>query len=305
MGIFNHEKKEKINYLNGLISIIVPIYNAKDTLERCLKSLISQSYKNIEIICIDDASTDASSLLLEAFATKDKRIKIIKNKENKGIAYSRNIGLKAAIGEYIMWCDSDDWYEKNMVQDMVQSLIDNDVDLVVCNQKIVNSKHLETRDVFENVKHIYDFSFIGYFPLFSEIIFNSSWVLWNKIFKKSVIDKYKIKFSDVRIGEDYNFFLKYISVMRPYIYFLNKKLYNYFRRNDSLIGNRFNTDSDNPGFTDCIKAFDDILSFLKKNRIKRFRKDFEACYYLEVNYILNLMSKSLKIKTDNLFKIVK
>ena len=66
MGIFNHEKKEKINYLNGLISIIVPIYNAKDTLERCLKSLISQSYKNIEIICIDDASTDASSLLLEA-----------------------------------------------------------------------------------------------------------------------------------------------------------------------------------------------------------------------------------------------
>ena len=291
--------------IKNLVSIIVPCYNVEKYIKKCLKSLLSQTYSNIEIICIDDCSVDKTLSFLNEYKLYDSRIKVFCNKKNLGIGKTRQFGLSVATGEYIMWCDSDDWYEKNMVQDMVQSLIDNDVDLVVCNQKIVNSKHLETRDVFENVKHIYGFSFIGYFPLFSEIIFNSSWVLWNKIFKKSVIDDYKIKFSDVRIGEDYNFFLKYISVMRPYIYFLNKKLYNYFRRNASLIGNRFDTNSDNPGFADCINAFDDILSFLKKNRIKRFRKDFEACYYLEVNYILNLMSKSLKIKTDNLLKIVK
>ena len=149
MGIFNHEKKEKINYLNGLISIIVPIYNAKDTLERCLKSLISQSYKNIEIICIDDASTDASSLLLEAFATKDKRIKIIKNKENKGIAYSRNIGLKAALGEYIMWCDSDDWYEKDMCKEMYLAITENNADLVNCSQNVIKDKSLKYRLLLE------------------------------------------------------------------------------------------------------------------------------------------------------------
>ena len=148
MGIFNHEK-EKINYLKGLISIIVPVYNEKDTLERCLKSLISQSYKNIEIICIDDASTDASLLILEAFAEKDERIKIIKNKENKGIAYCRNIGLKSAVGEYIMWCDSDDWYEKDMCKEMYLAITENNADLVNCSQNIIKDKSLKYRLLLE------------------------------------------------------------------------------------------------------------------------------------------------------------
>ena len=160
--------------IKNLVSIIVPCYNVEKYIKKCLKSLLSQTYSNIEIICIDDCSVDKTLSVLNEYKLYDSRIKVFCNKKNLGAGKTRQFGLSVATGEYIMWCDSDDWYEKNMVQDMVQSLIDNDVDLVVCNQKIVNSKHLETRDVFENVKHIYDFSFIGYFPLFSEIIFNSS-----------------------------------------------------------------------------------------------------------------------------------
>lgn len=97
------------------ISIIVPVYNTEKFLEKCLNSLINQTLKDIEIICINDGSTDKSLQILEKFANKDKRIQII-NQTNSGLSVARNIGIKKAKGEYIGFVDSDDWVDLNFFE---------------------------------------------------------------------------------------------------------------------------------------------------------------------------------------------
>lgn len=99
------------------ISIIVPVYNTEKFLEKCLNSLINQTLKDIEIICINDGSTDKSLQILEKFANKDKRIQII-NQTNSGLSVARNIGIKKAKGEYIGFVDSDDWVDLNFFEQL-------------------------------------------------------------------------------------------------------------------------------------------------------------------------------------------
>ena len=93
-----------------MISVIVPVYNVEDYLHVCLNSILNQTFQDFEIICIDDESTDSSSEILEYFASKDSRIKILRNEGNIGLGPSRNRGIDAAKGKYIIFLDSDDWY---------------------------------------------------------------------------------------------------------------------------------------------------------------------------------------------------
>lgn len=221
---------------NSLISIIVPVYNASVTLERCLRSLVSQSYKNIEIICVDDGSTDASLLLLETFANLDKRIKIIKNTENKGVAYSRNIALKHVNGEYIMWCDSDDWYEKDMCKEMYEAITNSDTELAICNAKV--------NDEGENIRTFLDIGVKNFDLITGKYVMNFvvnkeiSCCLWNKIFKKSLIDKYALEFPLIDAHEDY-IFVFIITMLVKEVFLLNKHLYNYTVRPNSTIDKLF------------------------------------------------------------------
>ena len=93
-----------------VISIIVPVYNVAPFLSRCLDSLVGQTYENLEIICVDDGSTDGSAAILDACAAKDSRIKVI-HQENAGVSVARNRGLDAATGEFVTFVDADDWLE--------------------------------------------------------------------------------------------------------------------------------------------------------------------------------------------------
>lgn len=98
-----------------LVSVIVPVYNVEQYLEKCIDSIINQTYKNLEIILIDDGSTDSSGKICDSYAARDKRIKVI-HQENGGLAVVRNIGVSAASGEYIMFVDSDDYIDTEIVQ---------------------------------------------------------------------------------------------------------------------------------------------------------------------------------------------
>ena len=119
------------NSNNSLVSIVVPIYNVEKYLEKCIISLIHQTYKNLEIILVVDGSPDDSIDICKKWASKDDRIKII-NKENGGLSDARNSGLKAASGELISFVDSDDWVSINMIEKMVNAIKSNDVDMAIC-----------------------------------------------------------------------------------------------------------------------------------------------------------------------------
>lgn len=117
--------------LSELISIIVPVYNVQDYLERCINSIWEQTYKNLEIILVDDGSTDNSGQMCDAYAKKDARIKVV-HKENGGLSDARNAGLRVATGQYIGYVDSDDWIEPQMYEKMYKACKDYNADLAVC-----------------------------------------------------------------------------------------------------------------------------------------------------------------------------
>lgn len=110
------------------ISVIIPIYNTKNEISKCLNSVITQTYKNIEILCVDDGSTDGTEKIVDEFAKKDKRIKVV-HKKNSGESSARNVGLKMSTGQYIAFCDCDDWIDKNMFEVLAKTLEDENVDM--------------------------------------------------------------------------------------------------------------------------------------------------------------------------------
>ena len=124
------------------VSVIIPVYNAEQYLTETIGSLIHQTLANIEIICIDDGSTDGSLALLKKYAKRDKRIKVYHQK-NAGVATARNEGLRRASGKYIMWCDSDDTYTPNMCLKMFNIMERRRVDLAICSQNVILNQ-LET-----------------------------------------------------------------------------------------------------------------------------------------------------------------
>ena len=111
------------------VSVVVPVYNTKKYLSECLQSITSQTYKNLEIIVVDDGSTDGSDKICDYFSSKDRRIKVI-HKKNEGVVVARKTGYEMATGEYLATVDSDDWIEPTMYQDMVEEILKENVDFV-------------------------------------------------------------------------------------------------------------------------------------------------------------------------------
>lgn len=191
------------------ISVIVPVYNTSRYLEQALGSLISQTLKDIEIICVDDGSTDNSLKILNDFAKKDERIKII-CQENKGQSAARNTGLKASTGEYAGFLDSDDWANERMFEKLYRGAKKFDADISMCSVTVFDEKtgiyndsdSYMTMNLFpQNFEHrafAPDETF--------DFIFRICVMPWNKIYKKSFLDKNKIMFKEGLNFEDNLFF---------------------------------------------------------------------------------------------------
>lgn len=208
--------------MEPLISVIIPVYNVEKYLHKALESVVNQTYKNLEIICIEDCSTDLSMQILNSFASNDNRITIIKNNENKGVGYSRNKGLQLSCGEYIHFFDSDDWLELDLYQNAV-SLLDCDSDILSFNysnffddtkKNLKNYRqsgsYLKKNGLTENAEL---FPMFGYNP-------------WSKIFKSKFLKQYNILFSNYKCMEDVEFSLKTFINAKSIIY-TDKILYNY------------------------------------------------------------------------------
>ena len=175
------------------ISVIIPIYNAEMFLKRCLDSVINNTYKNIEIICINDGSVDNSKALLENLSKIDGRI-IVVNRENKGVSSTRNLGLKMATGDYISFIDADDWIHPNYFEILHKAINEEGIEVAICNHRKTN--------VYEEYP-CYDKENISFNEWNIEDIFNhhfSKSYVWGRLYKRSFIDcEFK---EDIAYSED-------------------------------------------------------------------------------------------------------
>lgn len=185
-----------------LISIVIPAYNAEETIGKTLKSVIEQSYCNLEIIVINDASTDNTIAVIDNNFKNDKRIKIVDSKENKGVHEARLEGLRLASGEYIGFVDADDTCHPNMYQQLITDAISNKADIVICgaNRVSENGKVIGNIINFKRNKMVED----RIFDKFCELKFKSG-SLCNKLYKKELVKK-NIEFASFpwkqKINED-------------------------------------------------------------------------------------------------------
>lgn len=192
--------------MNSLISVVVPIYMIDKYLGICIESLLNQTYRNLEIILVDDGSKDRCSEICDLYASKDARIKVI-HKENGGLVSARKAGVLAATGQYIGFVDGDDWVGPGFYQSLYNAIIQNDCDVAIAGF---------SRDLFNQTKSIYNTVPSGYYErdalkdVFKEMIsygdfyrHGVSTYHWNKLFKREIVLKHQLKISDdVSIGED-------------------------------------------------------------------------------------------------------
>ena len=167
----------------GLLSVIVPVYNVEAYLKRCIESVIGQTYKNLEIILVDDGSSDESGNICESYAMSDQRIKVI-HQENKGLSGARNTGVKNATGEYVAFFDSDDWLDLTAYEKMIKLVKENKLDIVVCTISKTNGINTEKIGA-PNLKDNYVIQEKDVFECyFKSMIYV---VVWNKIYRREII----------------------------------------------------------------------------------------------------------------------
>lgn len=210
------------------LSVIVPVYNVEKYLKECINSIINQTLKDIEIICVNDGSTDNSLKILEELSQLDNRIKII-NKENGGLASARNAGMKVASGEYYTFIDSDDFIDTNAYETVINKK--SEADIICFGIQVFgneNSTQKKDDDTYYKIKYN------GLQKLTDDIIFNTDVSACNKVFKSDIINKNNITFPDGLNNEDAEFYCKYMSCATT-AYFIDKYFYHYRRTNNSIM----------------------------------------------------------------------
>lgn len=219
------------------ISIIVPIYNVEKYIRKCIESIINQTYKNIEIILVDDGSPDNCGKICDDFSQKDSRIKVI-HKKNGGLSDARNKGSKIATGEYIMFVDSDDYIELTACEELYNIIIDSNADIVCYNFKKVDEfgKTIDNKKIYSqgNTKKKISMSYKEAMidNLYRRFI---RYEAGSKIYATKIIQK--IEFPTNMLAEDFATFYKFLAEAKK-IVFYDRCLYNYVQRNGSIMAEK-------------------------------------------------------------------
>lgn len=218
------------------ISVVVPIYNVEKYIRKNVDSIINQTYKNLEIILVDDGSKDNSSNICDLYKKKDKRIKVI-HKENGGLSSARNAGIEEATGDYVAFVDSDDYIEPNMYEEMYEASQKFSCDIVTCSYKYVYDDGSVKYINSDTENREYDFfSAIKEMNIFSKFDMSAC----TKLFKKELFDN--IRFPVGKLSEDY--YVMYLLFEKASkIYYIAKPYYSYFQRKNSITkSNKINHD---------------------------------------------------------------
>ena len=247
------------------VSVIMPVYNGERYLRKCIESVLNQTLKDIELICINDCSIDSSYSILQEYAQNDSRLKIINSEENLGQSISRNLGINSAKSPYIMFIDQDDWYELEACEKAYNQILQNKNDFVIFKlryQSADGSRNYIDNDrilPFQDVKNCAD---IKPYKLATNI-FVASYV-WCEIFDKEFLDKNDIRFSVEKQADDVPFFVK-AMVYAESISIIDEPLYNYRIYDSSTTTSR--TDLWESMFTAREKAYEIVLNSPHANEL--------------------------------------
>ncbi len=271
----------------GKVSVVVPVYNVARYLERCINSLLGQTYTDLEILCVDDCSTDESREILKSFAEKDQRVRALFQPQNQGVSAARNRALDEMTGEWVCFCDSDDWYELNFVERMLECAVQEDSDYVICNYKIsyetrspILSGCIDSINSGDDIRKI-----IACGPIYSCVH-----MIHRRLFDISNV-RYPL---GIRQAEE----LSVIPVLAKYatrVGVVHEPLYNYFQRGDGTSASNLMLDSE--------KNFINSWSLMAKALGEGYEQELEyhamyALFYGEILHLCKIGSKTKHIKKE-------
>lgn len=219
-----------------VISVIVPVYRVEKYLRRCVDSILGQTYKNLDIVLVDDGSNDNCPSICDEYSMLDKRVNVL-HKSNGGLSDARNFGIDHAKGDFLVFVDSDDYINSNMIRKLYESLVENDSDIAICGfdyvdesgNKLPEQKKLNISGVYnkEDIYHYYDREGV-------------SWVLgvaWNKLYRKKLFST--LRYPQGKLHED-DFISFHLYAQTDKVSFINENLYFYTQRSYSIMGDKLN-----------------------------------------------------------------
>lgn len=269
---------------NPKISIIVPIYKVENHLEKCINSILNQTFRDFELILVNDGSPDNCGNICDLYKERDSRIKVI-HKKNGGLSSARNAGLDIAKGDYIGFVDSDDYINKNMYEVLYNIAKNDNSDIVICDYKSVNKNNENYDDSIEKKYEVSRFNNIEALnELYSDnnIIFT---VAWNKIYKRYLFNNLRYELG--KLHED-EFIIHKILYNSNKISFVKYKLYYYLQTENSIMRSQFNIKK-----LQLEEALEDRIRFFKLKGLSNLK------YKAEVSYIKNTFK--LYIRANNEF----
>lgn len=269
------------------VSIIIPIYNGEKYLKRCLDSIVNQTYKDIEIICINDGSKDSSLKILKEYQSLDNRIVII-DKENAGVSAARNDGINKSTGTYITFVDADDWLELDAIEILYNTLIEKQVDVVRANY--YRNFEEDENDSIGNLHDLSNRSFDTKQENFADLVIDKlldgriPCYIWILLIKKEYVLRTSLFKLDIKLMEDTIFYNELFSKIEK-VYFLDKPIYHYYcnensctRSSEYYIRNMYNILEVNNYLTEIITAS-------QHNSDKRIRSMNTTHLNMIINYI--------------------
>ena len=274
------------------ISTIIPVYNSEKLLRKCLDSIKNQTLKEIEIICIDDGSSDSSLSILKEYESSDNRFKVF-HQENMGAGAARNKGLDESCGQFILFVDSDDYIEAETCEKLYEQANRLDCDLILFdsmrhfeNNRNLNLIHFKENDEIDYTIRVFDCEY------FRDRIFDGEYgVIWNKLYKTSFIKANNIQFPNHKIYNDVEFHVK-TTLLAKKISYVKGIFYHYIRLGQSSLQTSFVKTNHAIVFFDVLHNLVDFL--VEQNRFNEFKSEFINFTIFELRNKLKSIDKDYK-----------
>lgn len=268
------------------ISIIVPVYNVEIYLEKCIESILSQTFKDFELILVDDGSNDNSAKICDEYSKKDRRIKVV-HKKNGGLSSARNIGLDLAKGEYIGFVDSDDFISPNMFSELYNTIRKSNSDLAICNFLRIKGDELDF-NTYKELDIIEEFEGLEILNQLYESRGVQFVVAWNKLYKKELFNE--LRYEVGKLCED-EYIIHRILYRCKKVVYSNKIMYYYTQRENSITST-----ISSKRIIDASEALEDRINFFKEMRCFSLYKKAVNAY---IHFLIPVRKKAPDLQTKS------